>query len=261
MRTLRKATHLAEKRPGLKQKLDELEQLWGVEPDKLHTHLHKIGAKQAQAFIATHTNFVNQLNDIKWLIGSERRPVIYEGEDEFKNRAQSYGVNEKPADYIDSFSTFIREQLNQSAALSVVVNRPKDLTREQLKEIRLLLDQHGFSEANLRTAWRNQTNHEIAASIIGYIRQAALGEALIPFEQRVQNAMSKIYGLHNWTPIQRKWLERLAKQLTHEVVIDHDFVNRAFAANGGAKQLNKILSQQLDEVVATLSASLWDIAK
>ncbi len=62
-------------------------------------------------------------------------------------------------------------------------------------------------------------------------------------------------------PIQRKWLEHLAKQLTHEVVIDHDFVNRAFAANGGAKQLNKILSQQLDEVVATLSASLWDIAK
>ncbi len=127
--------------------------------------------------------------------------------------------------------------------------------------MRLLLDQHGYSEANLRTVWRNQTNHEIAASIIGYIRQAALSEALIPFEQRVQDAMGKIYALHSWTPIQRKWLERLAKQLTHEVVIDHDFVNRAFAANGGAKQLNKMLGQQLDEVVATLSASLWDIAK
>jgi len=258
MRTLRKATHLAQKRPELKHKLDEMEQLWGVEPGKLHTHLHKIGAKQAQAFVATHSNFVNQLDDIKWLIGSERRPVIYEGDDEFIGRSQSYGVNEKPADYLDSFNAFIREQLNQSAALSVVVNRPKDLTREQLKEIRLLLDQHGFSEATLRTAWRNQTNHEIAASIIGYIRQAALGEALIPFEQRVQNAMGKIYRLHSWTPIQRKWLDRLAKQLTHEVVIDHEFVNRAFAANGGAKQLNKMLGQQLDEVVATLSESLWE---
>jgi len=259
MRTLRKATHLAEKRPELKQKLDELEQLWGVEPGKLHKHLHNMGARQAQAFVATHSNFVNQLDDIKWLIGSERRPVIYPGADEFKNRTQSYGVNEKPADYLDSFSAFIHEQLNQSAALSVVVNRPKDLTRQQLKEVRLLLDQHGFSEATLRTAWRNQTNQEIAASIIGYIRQAALGEALIPFAQRVQNAMGRIYGLHNWTPIQRKWLERLAKQLTHEVVIDHDFVNRAFAANGGAKQLDKLLDQQLDHVVATLSESLWDI--
>lgn len=261
MRTLRKATHLAEKRPDIKHKLDELEQLWGVEPGKLHTHLHKMGVKQAQAFVGTHQNLVNQLDDIKWLIGSERRPIIYEGDDKLIGRSQSYGVNEKPADYIDSFSAFIHEQINQSAALSVVVKRPKDLTREQLKEVRLLLDQHGFSEANLRTAWRNQTNHEIAASIIGYIRQAALGEALIPFEQRVQHAMGKIYALHSWTPIQRKWLERLAKQLTHEVVIDHDFVNRVFAANGGAKQLNKMLGQQLDEVVATVSASLWDIAK
>jgi len=139
-----------------------------------------------------------------------------------------------------------------------VVNRPKDLTREQLKEIRLLLDKNGYNEAKLSTAWRNQTNQEIAASIIGYIRQAALGEALIPFDQRVQTAMGKIFTLHSWTPIQRKWLERLAKQLTHEVVIDNDFVNRAFASNGGAKQLNKLLGQQLDTVLETLSGALWE---
>ncbi len=57
--------------------------------------------------------------------------------------------------------------------------------------------------------------------------------------------------------IQAAKLARLAKQLTREVVIDHDVVNRAFAAHGGAKQLNKMLDQQLDdEVVATLSESL-----
>ena len=97
------------------------------------------------------------------------------------------------------------------------------------------------SEAKLKTAWRNQTNQEIAASIIGYIRQAALGEALIPFEQRVGHAMQKIYGLHAWTPVQRRWLDRLAKQLTHEVVIDAGFVNRSFAKDGGAKRLDKLL--------------------
>jgi len=32
---------------------------------------------------------------------------------------------------------------------------------------------------------------------------------------------------HSWTPVQRKWLDRLAKQLTLEVVIDQQFVNRA----------------------------------
>ncbi len=68
-------------------------------------------------------------------------------------------------------------------ALGVIVNKPKDLTREQLTEIRLLLNQHGYIEANLRSAWYSQTNQAIAASIIGFIRQAAIGEALIPFQE------------------------------------------------------------------------------
>ena len=113
--------------------------------------------------------------------------------------------------------------------MAVVVNRPKDLSREQLREVRLLLDEHGYSEARLQTAWRNRSNQDIAASIIGYIRQAALGEALLPFEQRVAQAMQRIFGLTQLDPVQRKWLDRLAKQLHHEVVIDQQFVNRAFA--------------------------------
>ena len=97
----------------------------------------------------------------------------------------------------------------------------------------------------------------MAASIVGYIRQAALGEALLSFEQRVANAMQKIYALHTWTPIQRKWLDRLAKQLTHEVVIDQQVVNRAFAQDGGAKRLNSLLGGDLDKVLETLNDNLW----
>ncbi|MDD5580474.1 MAG: type I restriction-modification enzyme R subunit C-terminal domain-containing protein [Methylobacter sp.] len=103
-----------------------------------------------------------------------------------------------------------------------------------MRAVRVLLDEHGYSEAKLQSAWGSQTHQEIAASIVGYIRQAALGEALLPFEQRVTQAMQKIYLLHSWTWVQRKWLARLAKQLTHEVVIDQHFINRAFAQAGGA---------------------------
>ena len=60
--------------------------------------------------------------------------------------------------------------------------------------------------------------------------------------------------------MQRKWLERLAKQLTHEVVLDQQFVNRVFANDGGAKTLNNLLSQQLDNVLDTLADSLWTAA-
>jgi len=257
MRILRKAVNKAEKKPELKQKLAELESLWGIEPSHLHQHLQQLGPKQAAEFVQSHSGLLKQLGEVSDLLGSDRLPIIYEGIDEFKSRSQTYGVNEKPADYLESFNRFINEQINLSVALAVIVNKPKDLTRAQLKEVRLLLDEHGYSEARLQSAWRNQTQQEMAASIVGYIRQAALGEALLSFEQRVANAMQKIYALHTWTPIQRKWLDRLAKQLTHEVVIDQQVVNRAFAQDGGAKRLNSLLGGDLDKVLETLNDNLW----
>ncbi|HGM4392613.1 type I restriction-modification system endonuclease [Pseudomonas aeruginosa] len=260
MRILRKAQHKAENKPSLKQKLDELQDAWGVEPAKLHTHLHELGPQQAANFVRQHSQLINQLAAVSALLGSENYPLISTHSDELMVREQNYGQNQKPADYLESFHEFIHKQLNQSAALGVVVNRPKDLTREQLREVRLLLDQHGFSEASLKSAWRNQTNQEIAASIIGYIRQAAIGEALLPFDQRVAQAMQKIYALQPWTPVQRKWLERLAKQLVHEVVIDPQQVNDAFRNDGGLKALDRNLGGNLDRVLEALNDNLWSAA-
>lgn len=189
MRILRKAEKKSESKPALKQKLSELQQLWGVEPKSLHRHLHELGPRQAAHFIQQHAGLVNQLAEVNALLGSERQPIISEHPDEIRDRSQSYGAHQRPEDYLDSFNRFIKEQLNQSAALAVVVNKPRDLTREQLKEIKLLLDGAGYSEARLQSAVRNQTNQDIAASIIGHIRRAALGEPLIPFEQRVAKAI------------------------------------------------------------------------
>nr|WP_298140823.1 type I restriction-modification system endonuclease [uncultured Pseudomonas sp.] len=257
MRILRKAQHKAESKPSLKQKLDELQDAWGVEPAKLHKHLHELGPQQAANFVRQHSQLINQLAAVSALLGSENYPVISTHADKLEERRQDYGNNQKPADYLESFHEFIHKQLNQSAALGVVVNRPKDLTREQLREVRLLLDQHGFSEASLKSAWRNQTNQEIAASIIGYIRQAAIGEALLPFDQRVAKAMQTIYAMQPWTPVQRKWLDRLAKQLVHEVIIDPQQVNDAFRNDGGLKALDRNLGGNLDQVLEALNNNLW----
>ena len=257
MRVLRKATNKAEDKPALKTKLDELEQVWGVEPAQLHKHLHAIGPQQAKQFLIEHHNLVQQLQDVKAMVGTDNHPIIFDGEDSLIEVKQGYGVAEKPADYLDSFSVFVKHQLNEHAAIKVVCTRPKDLTREQLKEIRLLLDANGFTVAKLKAAWRSETNQDIAASIIGHIRRAALGTALIPFERRVDQAMDKIYSLHSWSKVQRNWLGRLAKQLNHEVVMDQDFVNHAFASHGGASTLNKHLGGELDQVMGTLKEALW----
>lgn len=257
MRVLRKAENKADSKPALKQKLTELQDLWGVEPKSLHTHLRELGPTQAAQFIQQHSGLLNQLNEVNSLVGSVYQPVLSDHHDELLVREQSYGKYQKPEDYLESFNQFIKAQLNQSAALAVVVNKPRDLTREQLKEVKLLLDGAGYSEAKLQSAVRNQTNQDIAASIIGHIRRAALGEPLLPFEQRVAQAMQRLYQQHNFNPNQRKWLERLAKQLVHEVVVDRDFVNNCFANDGGAKGLNRVLDHQLDTVLAELSEGIW----
>ncbi|KEQ18535.1 type I restriction-modification system endonuclease [Endozoicomonas numazuensis] len=261
MRVLRKAEKKAESNPALKSKLDELQELWGVEPKNLHSHLRTLGPRKASEFITKHTGLLNQISEVSSMIGSEYKPVIAHDPDEIRDRIQNYGEHQRPEDYLESFNDFIQQQLNESAALSVVVNKPGDLTREQLKEIKLLLDQAGYSEAKLQTAVRNQTNQDIAASIIGHIRRAALGEPLIPFEQRVSQAMEAIYASHLWTPAQRKWLDRLAKQLKHEVIIDRQFVNERFADHGGAKQLNNILKDSLNHVLEQLNDELWEPSK
>ena len=64
MRILPKAVKNAEQKPLLKQKLDELEVLWGVEPGKLHPHLHHLSPQQASDFVQSHNGLLNQLDEV-----------------------------------------------------------------------------------------------------------------------------------------------------------------------------------------------------
>ena len=65
--------------------------MWGIEPAKLHQHLHTLGAKQAAAFLQQHSGLINQLAEITQLLGSEYYPLISEHADQLLVREQSYG--------------------------------------------------------------------------------------------------------------------------------------------------------------------------
>jgi type I restriction enzyme, R subunit len=65
---------------------------------------------------------------------------------------RGYGDAERPEDFLDGFTAFVRDNLNTIAALDLVVQRPRDLTRASLQELRRALDVKGFSEVNLRKA-------------------------------------------------------------------------------------------------------------
>lgn len=111
---------------------------------------------------------------------------ISEHEDELIDIADDFGNKASPADYIESFETFVRANMNAVPAMIAATQRPRELTRKELKELALLLDQQGYSEANLRRAYGSTRNADIAAHIIGFVRQAALGDPLVPYETRVE---------------------------------------------------------------------------
>ncbi|MEQ1719394.1 MAG: type I restriction-modification system endonuclease, partial [Hyphomicrobium sp.] len=125
---------------------------------------------------------------------------ISEDEDEVTAMTRGYGPGqERPADYLKSFEAFVRDNVNKITALQVVVTRPRDLTRAQLKELQMALVAKGYSETNLRQAWRDTKNEDIAASIIGFVRQAALKEPLVAYDERVTRAMAPILKSKPWT--------------------------------------------------------------
>lgn len=171
---------------------------------------------------------------------------------------RGYGKGQKPGDFLDSFTAFVKGNVNKIAALTIVLQRPRELTRAELKALKLALDGQGFSEANLRRAWSDAKNEDIAASIIGFVRQAALGDALTPLDVRVRRAMQKISAQQPWTEVQRKWLKRIEEQLLREVVVDRASIDEEpFRADGGFQRLNKVFGGKLEAVLGDINEELW----
>lgn len=192
----------------------------------------------------------------------ENKQLISNHQDELLDVTRGYGKADKPDDYLDSFGQYIRDNMNKIPALMIVCQSPGDLTREELKRLMLDLDQEGFTEKNLQAAWRDVKNEDIAADIIAFIRQQALGDPLISHEERIRNAMKEIYKKKAWPPVQKKWLDRIEKQLIQESVLHPDpvraFEYEPFRSQGGYKQLDRIFSGQLAGIVREININLYN---
>ncbi len=194
----------------------------------------------------------------------ERQSVpvfVSQHQDRLLGTERGYGAGREPQDYLREFSDFIRSRGNGIPALVTVLTRPRDLTRKQLRELALELDRAGFSEANLATAWRETTNQDVAARILGYIRQAAIGDPLVPYDQRVDAALHKMLASRAWTTPQRQWLYKLAAQTKANLIVDRaalDDPDLLFQREGGGfTRLDRIFGGELQEVLDTFNESLW----
>ena len=234
----------------------------GMTPDAFQAELRQMSLTEVAACFTVHP----PLGEILDRKGDGDVPTVLISQHEDKLRSVKHGCGNatRPEDYLDEFSAFLRSRDNDIPALLTVLTRPRELTRKELRQLALDLDRAGLSEANLATAWREMTNQEIAAGIVGHMRRAALGDPLVPFRERVERALQQFLASKSWTTPQRQWLQKIAAQTKVNWLVDREALDEPdllFRREGGGfARRDRLFDGQLEQVLEAFNDSLWQPA-
>lgn len=233
----------------------------GQSPEQFAQTLHHASPAEAAQLFTRHPELIDILDGRgRYGRGTATMLPISDHPDEYLGEEETYGEGvSRPDDFLDAFTRFIRDNVNTIPALTVAVQRPRDLTRAQLKELSLLLDKAGYREKDLENAWARQSNAAMAARIVGYIRRAAIGDPLIPYDRRVDDALQRITARHGFKGAQRDWLLKIAAQMKREVVVDRAALDSGLfqADGGGFRRLDRVFGGKLEDVLGELSDEVW----
>jgi type I restriction enzyme R subunit len=224
-----------------------------------HTFIKTLSAKTPEAvarLFKKHADLAQFLDDLR---ADPLDIPISEHPDRISGVLRGYGPDlKKPEDYIEGFTKWLKQNINKIPALKVVTRRPRDLTRVQLIQIKTELDAKGYNETTLKAAWHELKNEDIAATIIGFIRNRALGSPLIPYPERVDRALKSLLAERPWTAPQRRWLDILANQIKAETIVDRPAIDTGlFMQDGGFTRLNRIFNGQFEGVLHDLQDRIW----
>ena len=234
---------------------DQCAQLLGMSVEDFIKRIKHSSTKEAEKSIIDNKKAFN------YIVRKPREhgKAISTAEDVLVSHRRGYGDAVKPEDYLMEFRSFIESHLNEIAALKLVATRPQDLTRQSLKELKLILDRNNFNETMLKTAWKDMTNEDIAADIISFIRQKSIGDALVSKEDRIKTAIKKVKKAHpELDKMQLNWLDRIETQLLKETVLNREtFESAAFANKGGFNAVNKAFANKLDDYIAEINDAMY----
>lgn len=230
----------------------------GMDPTQFIDDIQKRNPEEAKKRLLAYRNMFEYIQQTK--ANGDRAVVISSEEDELTSHTRGYGNSEKPEDYLDAFSDYVKTHMNEIAALSIVCTRPKELTRDTLKALRLTLDREGFTTQQLNTAISELTNEEIAADIISLIRRYAIGSSLISHEARIRRAVDKLKKAHDFTKQEMSWIGRMEKYLMEESVLNVQVFDEdsRFKTYGGFAKINKVFQNKLENIVLELNEYLYD---
>ena len=233
------------------EELELFKSMTNMNPDEFASHLKK--NKGRTLFDEDLAKFLDRLK-------AELTPIIIAThDDEITSVSIGLPDGKEVKDYLSDFKTYLIEHENDLPALKLVLTAPRDLKREDLKKLHASLMAAGFGEKYLAAAFKEKSGEEIAASIIGFIRNAMDKDILIPFEERLNEAIGKLKNKHEFNRGQQMWLDRISKQILAEKIVDHESLNKGIFRDqiGGFNGLNKVFGGNLDTILSELHWYIW----
>lgn len=248
------------KRRLTKEEVNEFKDLAaGLTVEGFIQKIESLPAAEARNTLLMEASLLEMLDD-KHRHGGYTK-VISDKQDKFLIRERGFGKNEqRPEDYIEAFEDFVKNNVNEIAALNIICTRPKELTRETLKSLRIALAQNGFTTQQLNTAVSEITSEEITADIISLVRRYAIGSPLVSHQARIRRAVDKLKKAHNFSRVELNWLSRIESYLLNESVMNVKVFDEdeRFKTNGGYKRLNQVFRNNLEGIITELNEYLYD---
>jgi type I restriction enzyme, R subunit len=182
--------------------------------------------------------------------------VGYEVKDQVSSR-RLFGKFDKPEDYLEAFTKFVRENQNQIDALRILRKRPQEWNPEVLSNLRKELANNGFAEDRLKKA--HEKVHHALADVISIVKHAAdEQEPLLTAEKRVTKALEELQAFHSFKPDQQKWLAFIGEHLKENLSISEEDLDTqpVFTDRGGLSRARKIFGEDLRKVIERLNYTL-----
>lgn len=220
--------------------------------------LKQFSSEDATAWVDDHAGLFTYLDSSS--SGEPRRVVISHRPDELLSHTRDFGDSSSPGDYLEEFTRFIKNHTDEIAALSIICTHPADLTRGQLKSLRLALDREGFTEQKLSSAVSQLSNKEIAADIISLVRRYAIGSPLVSHSERVRKAVDKLKEDHHFSKVELGWLSRIEQYLENELLLTPEVFDEdpRFRQQGGFARIDKAFGGQLHVVIDEFNSYLYE---
>lgn len=163
--------------------------------------------------------------------------------------------------YIDHVAETLSAARDDIPGLALVQRAPHDITRTQLDDMRAALEPLGITESRLQRAHSERSGEPVNVSLLGLLRHHLMHEILVENRARVQRALARMLANHDFNPVQKQALKRMAEQLQENLILEpNDLDQGALKAHyGGFHHLDeKRFGGDLAALLDEFERALWE---